>query len=423
MQYNSLADSSTEEYVYIEITDSDNKLYQQAVNAGMKEVISNKSSELSSQLSILADEYMEFLCNLKLESTAEILDENKISRLYNMLTGSLKEFSADYIKRHKGAENIVMADVTKEFTKFAEVKINNYAKEMIESKERIENIKDLEVHNFENMHQVFTEATKNGYITQNETKNMRNAVAEYFLALAVNGKNDNKFFNAFIKAHAIMETTDVEKAENYYKTAAQIYNQLGKIYSTGSAKLNEITKIKNLALVAANKASATQEDKEAAAKALEDYKKAKIIVDEIKFNLQSANVILKYAKSNLDTIKAYASQNNNSNNNVNNNQPPQNNDDTTAPPNDDNVQTNPPAEQPPVDKPSVDNSKILKEKYDSINTKYQEINSCLSNINNTVSALNSAKYKEDATSSYNTAKSNYEKNKRCIMIQTNFLPA
>ena len=57
-------DAEYDDYVYVEITDEENKVYQSAVNAGMEEAISNNRSELNKQMNIVVDQYMEYIHHL-----------------------------------------------------------------------------------------------------------------------------------------------------------------------------------------------------------------------------------------------------------------------------------------------------------------------------------------------------------------------
>ena len=187
---NKMTDSDYEEYVYVEITDEENQVYQAAINAGLEEAVEPNRSALSKQMTIVVDQYMEYICNLGLDANSSPIDANKISRILNLLSGSVGDFTKEYAENNKDKSAFIMADVTKEFIKFAEKEINEYAEQMQISEQNINSLKDLESNNLNNLKEIFNTVSENGYVTQQEAKTAREAATDYVLAAMLNGEED-----------------------------------------------------------------------------------------------------------------------------------------------------------------------------------------------------------------------------------------
>ena len=187
---NKMTDSEYEEYVYVEITDEENQVYQAAINAGMEEAVEPNRSALSKQMTIVVDQYMEYICNLGLDANSSPIDANKISRILNLLSGSVGDFTKEYAENNKDNSAFIMADVTKEFIKFAEKKINEYAEQMQISEQNINGLKDLESNNLNDLKEIFNTVSENGYVTQQEAQTAREAATDYVLAAMLNGTED-----------------------------------------------------------------------------------------------------------------------------------------------------------------------------------------------------------------------------------------
>ena len=219
---NRSADGEYEEYVYVEITDEENRVYQGAIAAGMEEVVGNNRSELNKQMTTVVDQYMEYICNLDYEADGIALDANKISRVLNLLSGSVNDFTKEYVENNKDKSAFIMADVTKEYIKFAEKKINEYAEQMQVSEQNIQGLKDLDSNNLTDLKEIFNTITENGYATQHETKTAREATTDYIMAAMLNGADDIPLLKAIDPRY----TTNVNytNAQKYAKEAARYEN-------------------------------------------------------------------------------------------------------------------------------------------------------------------------------------------------------
>ena len=246
-------DAEYDDYVYVEITDEENKVYQSAVNAGMEEAISNNRSELNKQMNIVVDQYMEYICNLDYQEDGIPLDSNKMSRLLNLLTGSINDFSKEYVETNKDRDVLIMAEVTKDFIKFAEKKINEYAEQMQVSKQNIDTLKDIDSNNLTDLKEIFASVTENGYMTQQEAKTAREAVTDYILAQMMNGAEEIPLVKTIDPKYAVnVNYTNAQKyikeAERYEKAGdfvnaeksyGKAYDAIAKMVSkTGISDLN-----------------------------------------------------------------------------------------------------------------------------------------------------------------------------------------
>lgn len=181
-----------EKYIYVEIGREDSLLmYKKAVSSGMKEIIGNNRVELTKEMNVLTDEYMEYLCNLDYDDDGIAMDKRRITRISNLITGSINEFVTSYLKDVKGNENIVMADVTEKFMSFAENKINDYATKQAKSLTNIQEMGNQESHSFENLQKTVKEAELNNYLTQQEAKNIKSKTTDCIFTQLLNGNIEN----------------------------------------------------------------------------------------------------------------------------------------------------------------------------------------------------------------------------------------
>ena len=218
------ADAEYEEYVYVEITDDENRVYQGAVNAGMEEVIANNRGELNKQITTIVDQYMEYICDLDYEADGIPLDANKISRILNLLTGCTNEFTKEYVENNKDKSAFIMADVTKEYIKFAEKKINEYAAQMQVSEQNIASLKDADSNNLSDLKEIFSAITENGYATQHETATAREATTDYIIASMLNGSTDTTILSVLDPRYST--NVNYTNAQKYAKEAER-YEKIG----------------------------------------------------------------------------------------------------------------------------------------------------------------------------------------------------
>ena len=218
------ADTEYEEYVYVEITDDENRVYQGAVNAGMEEVIANNRGELNKQITTIVDQYIEYICDLDYEADGIPLDANKISRILNLLTGCTNEFIKEYVENNKDKSAFIMADVTKEYIKFAEKKINEYAAQMQVSEQNIASLKDTDSNNLSDLKEIFSAITENGYATQHETATAREATTDYIIASMLNGSTDTTILSVLDPRYST--NVNYTNAQKYAKEAER-YEKIG----------------------------------------------------------------------------------------------------------------------------------------------------------------------------------------------------
>ena len=219
---NKVNDTEYEEYVYVEITDEENRVYQGAIAAGMEEFVGSNRSELNKQMTTVVDQYMEYICDLDYEEDGIALDANKISRVLNLLTGSVNDFTKEYYDNNKDKSAFIMADVTKEYIKFAEKKINEYAEQMQISEQNIQGLKDLDSNNLDDLKEIFNTITENGYATQHETKTAREATTDYIIAAMLNGADDIPVLKAVDPKYTI--NVNYTNAQKYAKEAERYEN-------------------------------------------------------------------------------------------------------------------------------------------------------------------------------------------------------